>query len=318
MVACIAEFVGTAILILLGNGVVANVSLDRTKGHASGWIVIAFGWGMAVFVAVFCVMDISGAHINPAVTIGLAATGNFSWGDVPGYLAAQMLGAIFGATLVYLAYHDHYHATTDADAKLGTFSTSPNVRNLPMNFCTELIGTFVLVFAVLMKIEPSIELGELAGSGTVLPSAKLGLGAIGALPVGLLVLAIGLSLGGPTGYAINPAPIWVRGLPTRCCRFPASGIATGPTPGYRSPARWQAACWPLSLIRSCQLYRQVAFYRARQVTLGASSSCQSIFCPVLSRAERQYHCMRALTTPAGPGAPTVAPECDAGRANRYH
>ncbi len=203
--AYIAEFVGTAILILLGNGVVANVSLEKTKGYASGWIVIAFGWGMGVFVAVFCVAEISGAHINPAVTIGLAAAGEFPWSDVAGYLTAQMLGAVLGATLVYLAYRDHYRVTANADAKLGTFATSPNIRNLPMNFCTELIGTFVLVFAVLMAVNPSIEIGSVAGSTAVMPPVKIGLGAIGALPVGLLVLAIGLSLGGPTGYAINPA-----------------------------------------------------------------------------------------------------------------
>ena len=201
----IAEFVGTAILILLGDGVVANVALEKSKGHGAGWIVVAFGWGMAVFVAVFCVMEISGAHINPAVTIGLAAAGRFPWDQVAGYWTAQMLGAILGAMLVYLVYRDHYHATANADAKLGTFCTSPNIRNLPLNFVCEVVGTFVLVFAVLMAIEPSIVFGETAPALAELPPAKLGLGAMGALPVGLLVLAIGLSLGGPTGYAINPA-----------------------------------------------------------------------------------------------------------------
>ncbi len=201
----IAEFVGTAILILLGNGVVANVSLEKTKGHYAGWIVIAFGWGMAVFVAVFCVMDISGAHVNPAVTIGLAAAGEFPWGDVAGYLIAQLLGAMLGACLVYLVYRDHYYVTASADAKLGTFATAPNIRNFPVNMFAELIGTFVLVYAVLMKADPSLEFIKVAGSEAAMPPATMGLGAIGALPVGLLVLAIGLSLGGPTGYAINPA-----------------------------------------------------------------------------------------------------------------
>ncbi len=200
----VAEFVGTAILILLGNGVVANVVLDKTKGNDSGWIVISFGWGMAVFVAVLCVGEISGAHINPAVTIGLAAAGTFPWDQVPGFIVAQMLGAILGATLVYLFYRDHYHATKDPDAKLATFSTGPNIRNLPMNFVSEVIGTFVLVFAVMMTVAPSIEHVGVAGAATQEPM-KLGLGALGALPVGLIVLAIGLSLGGTTGYAINPA-----------------------------------------------------------------------------------------------------------------
>ncbi len=199
-----AEFVGTAILILLGNGVVANVVLEKTKGNAAGWIVISMGWGMAVFVAVFCVMEISGAHINPAVTIGLAAAGRFAWTEVPGFIAAQLLGAMLGGALVYLFYRDHYHATKDPDAKMATFCTAPNIRNFPVNFLSELIGTFVLVFAVLMAIEPSVEFTGVAQAVTRSP-LKLGLGAIGALPVGLLVLAIGLSLGGTTGYAINPA-----------------------------------------------------------------------------------------------------------------
>jgi len=180
-------------------------------------------------------MDISGAHINPAVTIGLATAGKFLWEDVPGYLAAQMLGAIFGATLVYLAYRDHYHATASGDAKLGTFSTSPNVRNPPFNFCTELIGTFVLVFAVLMAVEPSIETGKVMGGAGILQPAKLGLGAIGALPVGLLVLAIGLSLGGPTGYAINPA----RDLGPRIAH------ALLPIPGKRD-SDWSYAWVPIA------------------------------------------------------------------------
>lgn len=201
----IAEFVGTAILVLLGNGVVANVCLEKTKGHGAGWIVIALGWGMAVFVAVSCVSHISGAHINPAVTIGLAVAGKFCWSQVAGFVAAQMLGGFIGAALVYLFYRDHYRVTDDADAKLATFCTAPNIRNLPLNLVCEIVGTFVLVFAVLMAAEPSLEMGGAASGAAGTSSAKLGLGALGALPVGLIVLAIGLSLGGTTGYAINPA-----------------------------------------------------------------------------------------------------------------
>jgi len=200
----VAELIGTAMLILLGNGVVANVVLEKTKGNASGWIVITFGWGMAVFVAVFCVMDISGAHINPAVTVGLAAAGKFPWSQVGGYVAAQMLGALIGAVLVFLFYADHYRATEDADAKLATFCTAPAIRSPIRNLFCEIVGTFVLVFAVLMATGPSLTFDAATGSGP-LPTAKLGLGAIGALPVGLLVFAIGLCLGGTTGYAINPA-----------------------------------------------------------------------------------------------------------------
>lgn len=184
----IAEIVGTALLLLLGDGVVANVVLRRTKGADSGWIVISLGWGMAVFVAVFVVARFSGAHINPAVTLGLATAGSFSWAAVPGYVAAQMIGAALGSALVWLQYRDHFAATEDADLKLAVFCTAPEIRNPLSNLISEVIGTFALVFAVLY-----------------MASAEIGLGALDALPVGLLVLAIGLSLGGTTGYAINPA-----------------------------------------------------------------------------------------------------------------
>lgn len=197
-----AEFLGTALLILLGNGVVANVVLSNTKGHGAGWIVITFGWGMAVFVAVFCVGDISGAHINPAVSIGLAAAGVFSWADVPGFVAAQTAGAIFGAVLVYLFYKDHYSQTGDPGLKLATFCTGPQIRSAASNLFSEIVGTFVLVFAVLSMVSPELVFEDDAAG---LSSGQLGLGAIGALPVGLLVFAIGMSLGGTTGYAINPA-----------------------------------------------------------------------------------------------------------------
>ena len=184
----LAEFIGTAILLLLGDGVVANVVLRRTKGTDGGWIVITLGWGMAVFVGVFCVAAVSGAHINPAVTVGLAAAGKFAWSAVPGYIVAQILGAFFGAVLVWLHYRPHFAVTDDTDAKLAVFATGPAIRNTASNLISEIIGTFVLVFAVLYLAAPEV-----------------GLGALDALPVGLVVLAIGLSLGGTTGYAINPA-----------------------------------------------------------------------------------------------------------------
>jgi len=184
----VAELIGTALLILLGNGVVANVLLKGTKGHASGWIVITMGWGMAVFVAVFVVGAFSGAHINPAVTIGLALAGNFPWSDVPVYLAAQFLGGALGAALVWVHYRLHFDASDDPDAKLAAFSTGPAIRSTVDNLASEVIGTFVLVFAVLYIVSPEV-----------------GLGALDALPVGLVVLVIGLALGGTTGYAINPA-----------------------------------------------------------------------------------------------------------------
>jgi glycerol uptake facilitator protein len=207
----VAEFVGTAILILLGDGVVANVVLAKTKGHNAGWIVINIGWGMAVFVAVWCVADVSGAHINPAVTLGLAAAGKFQAGvftaaDVPWFIAAQLLGAMAGAALVYVFYRDHFAVTEDPNAKLGTFCTAPAIRNAPINLFCEVVATFVLVFAVLFVADPAFKVDV---DGAELPaefrSVKLGLGTLGALPVGLLVLAIGMSLGGTTGYAINPA-----------------------------------------------------------------------------------------------------------------
>jgi glycerol uptake facilitator protein len=183
-----AEFIGTMLLVLLGNGVVANVVLKNTKGENGGWIVITFGWGMAVFVAVFCVASVSGAHINPAVTLGLALAGKFAWSQVPIYLMAQFAGGALGAGLVWLVYADHFAITKDPDAQLAAFCTAPAIRRAPINLISEIIGTAVLVYAVLHIVSP-----------------EGGLGSLDALPVGLLVLAIGLSLGGTTGYAINPA-----------------------------------------------------------------------------------------------------------------
>lgn len=184
----LAEIVGTALLLLLGDGVVANVLLKGTKGENSGWIVITMGWGMAVFVGVFSVAVFSGAHINPAVTIGLAAAGKFAWANVPAYLIAQFIGGALGAFLMWLHYRPHFSATENRDLKLAVFCTGPAIRNTWSNFISETIGTFVLVFGVLYLAAPDV-----------------GLGALDALPVGLLVLVIGLSLGGTTGYAINPA-----------------------------------------------------------------------------------------------------------------
>jgi len=184
-----AEVIGTALLILLGNGVVACVLLNLSKGQNSGWIVITFGWGMAVMVAVFAVGQFSGAHLNPAITFGFAIIGNTDWGDVPAYLAGQFVGAFIGATLVWASYLPHWGETEDPGLKLACFSTAPAIRNPVSNVICELIGTFVLVFGVLAFF---------ANKAT----ADTGLGG---LIVGLLILAIGLSLGGPTGYAINPA-----------------------------------------------------------------------------------------------------------------
>jgi glycerol uptake facilitator protein len=194
----VAELIGTALLLLLGVGVVANVVLTGTKGHASGWIVITAGWGMAVFVAVACVGPYSGAHINPAVTICLAIVGKFAWADVPSYILAQMIGAFVGAALAFLAYYKHYATHDDPAGKLATFSTGPAIRSPGWNLVTEAQGTFVLLIAVLHFAHPD---AQLANGETI----KVGLGSVGAVPVGLLVFAIGLCLGGPTGYAINPA-----------------------------------------------------------------------------------------------------------------
>jgi glycerol uptake facilitator protein len=199
--AYLAELTGTALLVLLGNGVVANVLLSRTKGHGSGWIVITCGWGFAVYTAVLCVEQFSGAHINPAVTVGLAVAGEFALPKVPGYIAAQIAGGMLGAVLVYLVYRGHYAVTDDADAKLGTFCTAPQIRHWADNLWSEFMGTFVLVLAVFLAVDPTFQLGPSADARTV----EVGLGSLGALRVGLVVLAIGLSLGGTTGYAINPA-----------------------------------------------------------------------------------------------------------------
>lgn len=194
----LGEITGTALLIILGDGVVANVILDKTKGNGGGLIAITFGWAVAVFVAVFVSAAASGAHLNPAVTIGLAYAGKFEWALVPYYILAQFIGAMIGAVVVWLAYHQHFDATDDGDTKLGVFCTGPAISSAGNNLITEIIGTFVLVFAVLFIAKPASSLG-----------------ALDALPVALVVLGIGLSLGGPTGYAINPA----RDLGPRIAHF---------------------------------------------------------------------------------------------------
>ena len=194
----IAEFIGTFLLILLGNGVVANVSLKDTFGHNGGWIVVSLGWGLGVFVGVSVAGPVSGAHINPAVTIGLATAGQFAWSQVLPFILAQMLGAMAGALTVWLFYRHHFNRTEDPGAQLACFATGPAIPKPVNNFISELIGTFVLVFVILYIADPSITLGPEV-------EAKIGLGTLGALPVALLVTAIGLSLGGTTGYAINPA-----------------------------------------------------------------------------------------------------------------
>ncbi len=184
----VAELLGTAFLIVLGDGVVANVILNKTKGNNGGLIAITFGWAIAVFVGVYTTASVSGAHLNPAVTLALASIGKFPWAQVPTYLGAQLLGAMLGALLVWVAYRQHFDATEDKATKLGVFCTSPSINKPVDNILSEIIGTFVFILAILF-----------------ITKSQDSLGSLDALPVALLVLGIGLSLGGPTGYAINPA-----------------------------------------------------------------------------------------------------------------
>ena len=190
----LAELLGTMLLIILGDGVVANVVLNKTKGQSSGWIVITAGWACGVTVAVYAVGTFSGAHLNPAVTIGLASIGKFAWASVPTYIAAQMLGALLGATIVWLAYLPHWAVTESQASKLAVFCTGPAIRSPISNVLTEIIGTFVLVLGVLAILTPK----------NLNPAYGWNVG-FGPALVGVIVWAIGLSLGGPTGYAINPA-----------------------------------------------------------------------------------------------------------------
>jgi len=242
----VAEIVGTMILIILGDGVVANILLSKSKGHdlsggwpsGSGWIVITTGWGLAVAMAVYAVGWISGAHINPAVTIALATIGKFPWGDVPLYIVGQFIGAFLGAVIVWLAYLPHWAETEDKVLKRAVFSTVPNIRNYALNTLTEIIGTFMLVLGVLAIITPGVKLTS----------------GFAPLLIGFLVWAIGLSLGGPTGYAINPA----RDLGPRIAHFvlPIAGKGdsdweyswvpvVGPIIGGVLAALFYALLWPM-------------------------------------------------------------------------
>ena len=238
----LAEFIGTALLIILGDGVVANVLLNKSKGHIAGWMAISTGWGLAVALSVYCIGVFSGGHLNPAVTIAMATIGKLPWSDVAGYIAAQMGGAFVGATMVWLAYLPHWKETPDTGTKLGVFCTAPAVRSAIPNLITEIIGTFVLVLGVLASLTPE----------NLSPDHGLNTG-LGPLLVGLIVLAIGLSLGGPTGYAINPA----RDLGPRIAHalLPISGKGgsdwgyawipiVGPIIGGVAAALFYRACWP--------------------------------------------------------------------------
>jgi glycerol uptake facilitator protein len=217
MKAFFAEFFGTAIIIVFGGGVVANVVLNKTKGNNSGWIVITFGWAVGVFTGILIAAPFSGAHLNPAVTLALVIADKFPLKQLPMYVCAQLLGAMFGAFLVWVAYKKHFDITDDADSKLAVFCTAPNIRHYWYNILTEAIGTYVLVLAVLYMAKPEV-----------------GLGALSALPVALVVLGLGLSMGGPTGYAINPA----RDLGPRIVHFFL------PIPGKRD-SDWKYAWVPI-------------------------------------------------------------------------
>ena len=198
MIEYFGEFLGTMILIILGNGVVANVNLNKTHSFGAGWIVITFGWSMAVYVAVIVTADMSGAHLNPAVTLGLAFSGLFDWIKVAPFILCQILGAMTGAFIVYIFFKNHFRITETPGAKKACFCTAPAIRDYKSNFFSEVVGTFLLILAVLLISLPQLEYVSLG-------SSKVGMGSLGALPVALVVFSIGLSLGGTTGYAINPA-----------------------------------------------------------------------------------------------------------------
>ena len=195
----VAEFIGTCILMVLGAGVVANVSLKNTAGEKDPkWILITIAWGFAVFVGVFISGEFSGAHLNPAVSVGLAMVKKFDWALVPMYVFAQTLGAMFGSWLNYQLYYDHFQATSDENTIRGCFCTAPMIKNTPRNLFSEIYGTFFLVFAIFFIAKPSLQIEGV-------DQIQYGIGALDALPVGILVWVIGMSLGGTTGYAINPA-----------------------------------------------------------------------------------------------------------------
>lgn len=216
----LAELIGTALLMIFGCGVVATASLKGSKGEGSGWIVITTGWGLGVAIAVYSVFEFSSAHINPAVTVGLATSGSFAWSQVPTYIMGQLIGGFVGAVIIWIAFRPHWEATENPQAKLDVFCTTPAIRDLPSNFVTEMIGTFILMFGVLAI---GYYQGELAMRTGIQP-----------LLIGFLVWAIGLSLGGPTGYAINPA----RDLAPRIAH------ALLPIPGKRD-SNWGYAWVPI-------------------------------------------------------------------------
>ncbi len=192
LVQCLFEFIGTFVLVLLGCGVVACVSLRKSKGEGAGWVVVTLAWGLAVMCGVLIAGPYTGAHLNPAVTLGLAAAGKFPWEYVLPYIVSQITGGILGAVIVYVFYKDHFDATAEAETKLGVFATIPAIKNYRRNMICEIVGTFILVLVILFM-------------GDKENSSEVGLGSVGALPVALLVVVIGMSLGGTTGYAINPA-----------------------------------------------------------------------------------------------------------------
>ena len=192
LVQCLFEFIGTFVLVLLGCGVVACVSLRKSKGEGAGWVVVTLAWGLAVMCGVLIAGPYTGAHLNPAVTLGLAAAGKFPWEYVLPYIVSQIAGGILGAVIVYVFYKDHFDATAEAETKLGVFATIPAIKNYRRNMICEIVGTFLLVLVILFM-------------GDKENSSEVGLGSVGALPVALLVVVIGMSLGGTTGYAINPA-----------------------------------------------------------------------------------------------------------------
>lgn len=193
----IFEFIGTLVLVLLGDGVCANVTLNKSKAQGAGWVVITLAWGFAVMAGVLIAGPVSGAHLNPAVTLGLAIAGTFPWASVTGYIIGQMLGGFVGALLVWLFFRDHYKATEDPAAILGTFCTTPAIKNHPQNFLCEVIATWLLVFLILC-------LGT-GGNAFNVAGVPAGTGAIGSFPVTAVIMALGMSLGGTTGYALNPA-----------------------------------------------------------------------------------------------------------------
>lgn len=198
----VAEFLGTMLLVLIGDGVCANACLTATKGNTGpNWLQISTGWALAVFVGVVCASEASGAHLNPAVSVGLAAAGVFDWQEVGPYIVAQMLGAFLGAVFMFVFYIQHFAKTQDPNSKLGSFCTAPSIHGAGHNLFSEAAATFVLVFAVLMSAGAVLTMGE----GEAAIEHPIGLGAVGALPVALVVFAIGMGLGGTTGYAINPA-----------------------------------------------------------------------------------------------------------------